>query len=92
MGVIDVCSLLGVPPCRLLDGNLYDVGIEMIDLDKLERLVKPRAGESIADAVRRRHGDIAERAVFDSFCEGVSTTPHSSLLTPHSAQPNGGAA
>ncbi len=97
MGVKHVAAFLGVPPARLLDGELSDIGIEMIDLDKLERLVLPRAGESIADAVLRRHGRIAEQAISDNFKDvgkrplGSSATAHSSLLTPNSALPEGGA-
>lgn len=67
MGVIDPCVFFGVPPSRLLDADLFERGLKVIDMDKLERLVIPDVGESIADATHRKFGSNGVNVVLSNL-------------------------
>ena len=47
---------LGCKPGQIYDGTLAASGRMVVDITKLEKLVKPRDGESIAEATARKHG------------------------------------
>jgi hypothetical protein len=57
MGVTDPCLFFRVSPARLLDPVLFRAGRKVIDMNKLEKIIKPKEGESIHDAVMRLHGN-----------------------------------
>jgi hypothetical protein len=57
MGVTDPCLFFRVSPAQLLDPVLFIAGRKVIDMSKLERIVQPKEGESLRDAVERLYGE-----------------------------------
>jgi hypothetical protein len=56
MGITDPCLFFKCSPARLLDTVLFMAGRKVIDMNKLEKIIKPKDGESIHAAVMRQYG------------------------------------
>jgi hypothetical protein len=61
--LLELCRLAKTVPIRLIDTGLIQRGIEMPNIEYIDRHFKPRDDESLHDAVVRQYGANAANAL-----------------------------